>query len=85
MSNKYINGKCVWNEDSDGVWGTACTKTFSFVEGCVVCNEFIFCPFCGAEIKSFPYAEEEGLDEDTERFYDEERALAALDFAKNNK
>ena len=46
---------CIWCYEHDYQNGhyyiTECNKTFSFTSGILRENHFIFCPFCGGEIK----------------------------------
>lgn len=42
--------KCLWTEDLDGAWDTACDNRFEFNEGGPEENDFAFCPYCGKEI-----------------------------------
>lgn len=43
--------KCQWREDEDGNWETACGELFFFTEGGPAENGFLFCPYCGSNLK----------------------------------
>lgn len=44
--------KCRWGEDEDGNWETCCAETFFFVDGGPTENRFLFCPYCGGELRA---------------------------------
>lgn len=55
---------CVWQEDKDGVWTTACGDSFFFADTIPSDNGMKYCCYCGEWIderrnKSKPYTEEE--------------------------
>jgi hypothetical protein len=41
---------CVWTEDDDGVYRTACGRSFFFDTGTAYENHFTCCPYCGARL-----------------------------------
>lgn len=43
---------CVWTEDDDGNWFTACGEGQVFTTGNVTENHYKFCPYCGKAIKA---------------------------------
>ena len=43
--------ECEWTPDDDGYYQTTCRNTFSFTEGALSDNKFIYCPYCGCKIK----------------------------------
>ena len=50
---------CVWFEnETDGIWETACKQEFEFFEGGPSANGFAFCPFCGKQILVAPVSKE---------------------------
>ena len=62
MSNKADAGlafepfvSCLWGQDDDGVWETSCGHAFEFSDGDPADNAFLFCPFCGRQIKTLVY------------------------------
>lgn len=46
---------CVWNEDDNGTWDTACGETFVFNEGTPADNKMLFCCYCGKPLKQRTY------------------------------
>jgi hypothetical protein len=44
--------KCRWKESEDGWWETQCRKSFEFTTDNLSENGFMFCPFCGKQIKA---------------------------------
>jgi hypothetical protein len=48
MTEQY---SCVWGEDDDGVFDTDCGNRFVFNAGKPGDNGFMFCPYCGKNIK----------------------------------
>ena len=49
---------CLWGQDEDGVWETSCGHAFEFNDGGPTDNAFLFCPYCGKQIKQLVYEEE---------------------------
>jgi len=50
---------CLWGQDDDGVWETSCGHAFEFNDGDPADNAFLFCPFCGRQIKTLVYEDEQ--------------------------
>ena len=48
--NKPVVSVCVWEEDSDGNWETACGNIFCLNEGTPSENEMRFCCYCGKQL-----------------------------------
>ena len=46
---------CQWSENQNGVWDTACDKTFFFDADGPVENGAKFCLYCGGELIPVPY------------------------------
>jgi hypothetical protein len=42
---------CVWEEDEDGVWDTACGDRFDIIDGTPSENSMAFCHYCGHPIE----------------------------------
>ena len=54
---------CVWSEEYEGPWESACGHAFNIIEGGPAENGMKFCCFCGAPINAISYdegAENEG-------------------------
>ena len=54
---------CVWSEEYEGPWESACGHAFSIIEGGPAENGMKFCCFCGTPINAISYdegAENEG-------------------------
>lgn len=45
---------CLWTEDEDGDWSTACGETFTLFEGTPKENYYNYCPNCGQKILEKP-------------------------------
>ena len=52
------NEPCLWGQDEDGVWETSCGHGFEFNDGDPADNAFLFCPYCGKQLKTLVYEEE---------------------------
>lgn len=48
--------KCVWSEDSDGIWTAKCGYTFVSYEGTPLKNKMKFCPSCGSRLFQVRYS-----------------------------
>lgn len=42
-----MNAPCVWAQDDEGHWDTACENRFTLNEGCPSDNRMRFCCYCG--------------------------------------
>lgn len=43
---------CQWlYDDSDDFYETGCGEAFTFIDGGLELNRFLFCPYCGKQIK----------------------------------
>ena len=51
---------CVWQEDWEGTWETACKNKWVFNEGTPEDNRMKFCCYCGKPLKQNVYVEEGG-------------------------
>jgi hypothetical protein len=60
------NEPCLWGEDDDGMWETSCGHAFEFNDGDPADNAFLFCPFCGKQLKQLVYEEEPDEEEPEE-------------------
>ena len=49
--------ECIWSEDEDGLWWTACKEIHEFFDGTPTENSYKFCPYCGKELKEERYRE----------------------------
>lgn len=49
---------CLWKENSDGAWETACTNTFEVTAGTPASNNMKFCCYCGKSLKQELYKED---------------------------
>ena len=47
--------KCVWTEDEEGYWDTACGEKHEFIIGSPSENNYVFCPYCGDNIEEVKY------------------------------
>ena len=54
---------CLWTEDNDIKWDTACGESFVFDDGGPYENGFIFCCYCGKRL-AFEYYDCEMEDDD---------------------
>lgn len=52
---------CIWTESENGPYQTNCGREFYFEDGTVEEHKFLWCPFCGGDIK---VTKEENLHED---------------------
>ena len=52
-------GGCVWSQDENGVWETACENAHEFSAEGVAENGYKYCPFCGKTIAAKKYGEGE--------------------------
>ncbi len=41
---------CKWMQDEDGNYETDCGEMFTFTEGRIKENLFLYCPYCGGRI-----------------------------------
>ena len=57
------NEPCLWGQDEDGMWETSCGRAFEFNDGDPADNAFLFCPFCGKQLKTMVYEEEQEFEE----------------------
>ena len=48
---------CLWTEDEDGVWNTACSESWILETGKPRDNNMRFCPFCGNPLRQRSYRE----------------------------
>ena len=51
---------CIWTEDADGIWETACENAHEFSVDGVAENGYRYCPYCGKTIVAKLYKEVEG-------------------------
>lgn len=51
--------RCVWTEDEDGVWHTACGEAFQWQTCGPRENGARFCCYCGGMLEAVHYVEEE--------------------------
>lgn len=42
---------CLWTEDDDATWGTACGQAFTIIEGTPKENGMKFCCYCGGQLE----------------------------------
>ena len=49
---------CTWTQDEDGVWETACGKSWELNVGTPAENDMRFCHHCGRPLVAVPYREE---------------------------
>ena len=47
--------ECKWTEDDANEWDTMCGECFVFNDGGPEANNFLFCPYCGKELKEIEY------------------------------
>ena len=60
-----MTASCAWTQEfENGFWETACKNAFDFDDGGPRDNDFRFCPYCGAPLAEYPYAEP--VDDDDE-------------------
>lgn len=57
LESRDENARCVWTEDDEGVWGTACGERWVFTEGYPWENHARFCFACGHLISAVGYVE----------------------------
>jgi len=57
-----MNDNCVWHEDEHGVYDTLCGNSFEFNEGAPCENGFLFCPYCGQQLKVLAYSDDDSDD-----------------------
>ena len=50
--------ECLWEQDSDGNWFTACNNGFIIGDGTPSSNGMKYCCYCGKELREVPYVEE---------------------------
>jgi hypothetical protein len=60
---RVIKETCMWQENLDGAWDTACGKCFELISGDPVENGFSYCPGCGKG-RSTSYADTFDPDEE---------------------
>jgi hypothetical protein len=53
-TKKAIGQTCIWAEDEDGAWDTACGERFEFTDGGPAENGAKFCLYCGARLLAQP-------------------------------
>ncbi len=41
---------CPWSLDDDGNWETTCGNYHTFLEGTLLENKYMFCPYCGGRL-----------------------------------
>ena len=51
-----VGKKCIWREQSTSEYSTSCGATFIFSAGGIRENGFVFCPYCGKQIKAIDVA-----------------------------
>lgn len=64
-----MNDTCTWTLDdsNDGeIWETSCGQAFSFTEGGVEDNGFVFCYKCGKRISAAKYSDFASVGEESE-------------------
>ena len=49
-ADRIAQAACLWKEDEDGHWFTACDNGFTFNEGGPKDNRFGYCPYCGRHV-----------------------------------
>lgn len=54
---------CIWNQDREGTWETACDNRFMVNEGLPSENGMQYCCYCGRRVQEVAYAEEVLADE----------------------
>lgn len=52
---------CIWTQDSDGSWHTACNKTWEFIDGGPADNGARFCFHCGGVLLAEPFTKNERM------------------------
>ena len=55
-TKRPIASKCLWSEDDEGNWDTACGEKHQFVDGTPSQNHYRFCPYCGLKTKEALYS-----------------------------
>ena len=63
LASQQKSVPCVWSEEYEGPWESACGHAFNIIEGGPAENGMKFCCFCGAPINAISYdegAENEG-------------------------
>ena len=50
---------CLWGQDDDGTWETSCGHAFLLNDGEPCDNGFLFCPYCGHQLKVLVYSDDE--------------------------
>ena len=50
---RFLDSRCTWKEDSDGIFHTTCGNAHEFTSGGIAHNGYEFCPYCGRAIISF--------------------------------
>ena len=58
--------ECVWTEDEEGNWFTACENIFALTTGTPCENSMRFCCYCGLALKEIP--SQEPIDDDREEW-----------------
>lgn len=61
-----IPATCTWNEDSNGIWYTACDKAWEMYESTPEQSGYKFCPSCGRQIAATRYIEPEPDDDEVQ-------------------
>lgn len=54
---------CEWTLDYDGLWETGCGEAFTFVDGGLFENNFVFCYSCGRKIEDVTTIDKDEEDE----------------------
>jgi len=60
-SNVTREDVCIWVQDSDGSWHTACNKTWEFIDGGPADNGARFCFHCGGVLLAEPFTKNERM------------------------
>jgi len=50
-----VKPSCVWKQDEDGNWDTACGDKHIYIDGTPKENGAKFCCYCGAKLKEVPF------------------------------
>jgi hypothetical protein len=55
---RETNKTCLWKEDPDDVWETACGELFQLNDGAPSANNLKFCCYCGRKLEERRYSYE---------------------------
>jgi hypothetical protein len=55
----FVQTDCLWSEDFDGNWWTACEEGFVFTDGGPTEHGMKFCCYCGKSLEAKPYQDDE--------------------------